>query len=385
MEELESLLQSTEYAKQKSKLQIELEQFLKSLAPSKSLSCAQPSDITKFLISKDTKGKTQVHLISCVNKGRKGQFNFGCPMRAAAGSVDSLIGKIRAIYRDRGHGTQWNGLLGTGNPAAAPCIKRYLSAVKLEQSLSAVSPKQAKPLFSPKLCSVSRHISYKLRNPKNSILQQYLLKRDLTFFNLLLHTGDRSADLGGLLANQISYLSDDSGVVFSITKGKTADISDPRLVFVFYSHQAEFCPVRLLVDFLNFCKENSLFSHTGYIFRNLIGRDKLNDKPLTSQSANARLRLYLQRLNLWEGETPHGMRGACAILLSQLGIDKDVIKAHVGWKSDKMFEHYTLGQKLCRKRLAASALSACNSSKSLEIANKVELYKDICLLKKVVD
>ena len=79
------------------------------------------------------------------------------------------------------------------------------------------------------------------------------------------------------------------------------------------------------------------------------------------------------------------MRGACAILLSQLGIDKDVIKAHMGWKSDKMFEHYTLGQKLCRKRLAASALSACNSSKSLEIANKVELYKDICLLKKVVD
>ena len=183
LEELELLLHSTEYAKQKSKLQIELEQFLKSLAPSKSLACAHPSDITKFLVSKDTKGKTQVHLISCANKGCKGQFNCGSPMRAAAGSGDSLIGKIRAIYRDRGYGTQWNGLLGTGFPAAAAtCIKRYLSAVKLEQSLSAVPPKQVKPLFSPKLCLVSRHISYKLRNPKNSILQQYLLKRDLTFF-----------------------------------------------------------------------------------------------------------------------------------------------------------------------------------------------------------
>ena len=80
------------------------------------------------------------------------------------------------------------------------------------------------------------------------------------------------------------------------------------------------------------------------------------------------------------------MRGACAfIMLSQLGIDKGVIKAHVGWKSDKMFEHYTLGQKKCRKSLAACALSVCNSSKSLEIANKVELYKDICSLKKVAD
>lgn len=259
------LLQSTEYAKQKSKLQIELEQFLKSLEPSKSLSCAHPSDITRFLVFKDTKGKTQVHLISCVNKGNKGQFNCGCPMRAAAGSVDSLIGKIRAIYRDRGHGTEWNGLLGTGNPAAAPCIKRYLSAVKLEQSLSAVSPKQAKPLFSSKLCLVSRHISYKLRNPKNSILHQYLLKRDLTFFNLLLHTGDRSADLGGLLANQISYLPDDSGIVFSITKGKTTDITDPRFVFVFYHIKLSFVLLGYWLISCTFAKRILSF-HTRDIF-----------------------------------------------------------------------------------------------------------------------
>ena len=385
LEELEALLQSTAYAKQKSRLQIYLELFLKSMRPAKFLSGAHPTDITKFLVFKDKKGKTQVHLSSCVNLGSKGQFNCGCPLRAAAGSVDSLIRKIRAIYRDLGYSTEWNESLGSGNPAAAPCIKRYLSAIKLEQSLSSVSPKQARPLFSSKLCLISRHISYKLKNPKNSVLQQYLFNRDLTFFNLLLHTGDRSADLGGLLANQISYLPDGSGVLFSMTKGKTTDISDPRFVFIFYSQKAEFCPVRLLVDFLHFCKEHSLISQTGYIFRNLIGSNKLNEKPLSSQSANARLRLYLQRLKIWEGETPHGMRGACAIMLAQLGVDKDAIKAHVGRKSDKMFEHYTLGQKLCKKRSAANALSACSSSRSLEIENKMKLYKDIDSFKKVVE
>ena len=51
-------------------------------------------------------------------------------------------------------------------PAAATNVKSYLKAVKLEQSLSAVTPKQAKPLFADKLCLMSRHISFRLRSPR---------------------------------------------------------------------------------------------------------------------------------------------------------------------------------------------------------------------------
>ena len=32
----------------------------------------------------------------CQNRGRKGKFSCLCPFRRAAGSVDSLIGQIRA-------------------------------------------------------------------------------------------------------------------------------------------------------------------------------------------------------------------------------------------------------------------------------------------------
>ena len=73
-----------------------------------------------------------------------GQYDCGCPIRTSAGLVDSLIGKIRAIFRDLGRGSEWNPMLGTGNPAAAEEVKRYLKAVKLEQSLSAVTPKTSK-------------------------------------------------------------------------------------------------------------------------------------------------------------------------------------------------------------------------------------------------
>lgn len=51
--------------------------------------------------------------------GQKGRFQCRCLLRSSDGSVDSLIGKIRAIFQDLGLGISWNESLGTGNPAAA--------------------------------------------------------------------------------------------------------------------------------------------------------------------------------------------------------------------------------------------------------------------------
>jgi hypothetical protein len=56
--------------------------------------------------------------------------------------------------------TYWNGTLGIGNPAGAHIVKKYLEAVKLEQSLAAITPKHAIPLFVDKLIKVSRLIRW---------------------------------------------------------------------------------------------------------------------------------------------------------------------------------------------------------------------------------
>ena len=78
-----------------------------------------------------------------------------------------------------------------------------------------------------------------------------------------------------------------------------------------------------------------------------------SDKPLSSAAFNSRLKGYLQALNLWSGETPHGTRSGVALTLSWLGLDKDPVNEHVGWKSDAMFNHCTrenalrLGRKQC--------------------------------------
>lgn len=54
-----------------------------------------------FLVWKDSGGKTQIHIDGCPQRGVKGCFPCGCPFRLAAGTVDSLIGKLRAIFQDQ--------------------------------------------------------------------------------------------------------------------------------------------------------------------------------------------------------------------------------------------------------------------------------------------
>lgn len=84
--------------------------FLASLSPPKSMSSASSKDIVKFLISKDKTGRTLVHTQTCDRKVCK------CPRRLAAGSVDSLIGKLRAIYNRLGR-------FGHVNPVSHSLIK----------------------------------------------------------------------------------------------------------------------------------------------------------------------------------------------------------------------------------------------------------------------
>ena len=65
-------------------------------------------------------------------------------------------------------------------------------------------------------------------------------------------------------------------------------------------------------------------------------KNEVSKKPLSSAVVNARLKGYMQSVNLWEGETPHGTRSVVVLTLSWLGLDKEGVKSHVGWKSDKI-------------------------------------------------
>jgi hypothetical protein len=58
----------------------------------------------------------------------------------------------------------------------------------------------------------------------------------------------------------------------------------------------------------------------GYVFRPIDSYSNISDKPLTSSAVNGRVKSFLFKLNLWEGETPHSTRGGCALTLAWMVI-----------------------------------------------------------------
>jgi hypothetical protein len=69
----------------------------------------------------------------------------------------------------------------------------------------------------------------------------------------------------------------------------------------------------------------------GYLFRQTTPDLGIRDSPFSSSAAEARLKVYLQEMNVDEGETLHGFRSGCAITLALSGAELSEIMDHVGW------------------------------------------------------
>ena len=104
--------QSTPYAKQKSSLELEFSAFLAKSALGRDIATATPDDVVNSLIWKDQFGKTVVHLDLCPFFGQKKETSCRCPKRLAYGSLDSLVGKLRAIFSQAGRTLGDSGLPG---------------------------------------------------------------------------------------------------------------------------------------------------------------------------------------------------------------------------------------------------------------------------------
>ena len=199
------------------------------------------------------------------------------------------------------------------------------------------------------------------------------MRRDLAFFNVHSYTGGRAGDLATLVEDQIYGLPDNAGISFTLTQGKTVRMGEPRAVYLYRSNDAELCPVKLLRSYLAFCRENGLVKDKEYLFRTLDGTGALSERPISSSLTNARLKLYLRRFNLWNGENPHSMRSTCAVTLAHLEVDRDMIKAHVSWKSGAMLDHYTKRDQISKKTVAAHAISTCSKAKFADISAQIVL------------
>ena len=108
------------------------------LGTSSSAETAVPDDIGKFLFFRDTRGRTQVHKSECPSLGTPGVKDCGCRVGLAAGTIDSMIGKLRAFFNSLGRVHAYSPLDPRSNPCSSTFVKNWLKSAYKEQRLARV-------------------------------------------------------------------------------------------------------------------------------------------------------------------------------------------------------------------------------------------------------
>jgi len=120
-------------------------QYLKNQQPPVALSQCTSHHVLDFLRYLNQFGKTKVHLPGCIFYGQPDPPGpCACPLRQAWGSLDSLIGRLRAAYEEHGGSPETN-------PFAGSAIRVYLKEVRDCQAKARGIPykkKKKKPAFS---------------------------------------------------------------------------------------------------------------------------------------------------------------------------------------------------------------------------------------------
>ncbi|XP_052207901.1 protein LIGHT-DEPENDENT SHORT HYPOCOTYLS 10-like [Diospyros lotus] len=99
-------------------------QYLRNQRPPVPLSHCNGNHVLDFLQYLDQFGKTKVHLQGCLFYGQpEPPAPCNCPLRQAWGSLDALIGRLRAAYEENGGSPDTN-------PFACGAIRVYLRQVK---------------------------------------------------------------------------------------------------------------------------------------------------------------------------------------------------------------------------------------------------------------
>ena len=99
--------------------------------------------------------------------------------------VDSLKGKLRALFNESGRRGEWEPRLLIGNPATDISLKQYLKAVSAEQLQAQITPTQATPVFVHDLVRLSHCLDKELLSDKPSSIEMFVLIRDQAFFKAL--------------------------------------------------------------------------------------------------------------------------------------------------------------------------------------------------------
>ncbi|XP_068668432.1 protein LIGHT-DEPENDENT SHORT HYPOCOTYLS 6-like [Aristolochia californica] len=113
-------------------------QYLKNHKPPLTLARCSGAHVIEFLKYLDQFGKTKVHIAGCAFFGHpKPPAPCACPLKQAWGSLDALIGRLRAAYEENGGRPE-------SNPFGARAVRIYLREVREGQAKARGVPYEKK-------------------------------------------------------------------------------------------------------------------------------------------------------------------------------------------------------------------------------------------------
>ena len=155
--------------------------------------------------------------------------------------------------------------------------------------------------------------------------------------------------MGGMVrTGEILRFPQDDGLLFNHVWRKTLQDGTSNVFGIRRLPNPELCQVKAIETYVAVASELRVSVTNGYLFRPTNPQGHIVNKPFTSSSAEAPLKLYLKEAQIDEGETLHSFRSGSAITLALSGSQLADIMSHVGWNNKETALYYIkLAEVLC--------------------------------------
>ncbi|CAN8245968.1 unnamed protein product [Cochlearia groenlandica] len=161
--------QPNRYESQKRRDWNTFQQYLKTLNPPVKLSQFNHTHVLSFLNYLDQFGKTKVHNQACVFFGQPDPPSpCTCPLKQAWGSLDALIGRLRAAYEEHHGGCVVGSSSDNNNPFGNGSIRIHLREVRESQAKARGIPYRKKKKRKKTKNDVVVDVNKEFENPSGS-------------------------------------------------------------------------------------------------------------------------------------------------------------------------------------------------------------------------
>ena len=207
-----------------------------------------------------------------------------------------------------------------------------------------------------------------------SLVSKFVMLRDQAFLKLQFFAGARAGDLCQIICQGIRRLPGKQGLLIRMCVGKTFDLDHSHSVVIPFCNDSTLCPVSGLYKYFQKANDMGVNISLGYVFRMVNSKGEVLGDPMSYSVVYDRLKLYLTTLGLYAGETPHGVRGGCAITLASSGVASSVtdLMVHMGWRTQGTPDHYARTHVRYSKRLAHHLASSVESQSDKSVRQDFE-------------